>query len=92
MKIASRTLFAAAAFAFASTAFAASPEFVDPAAGFVSSKTRAEVTAEIKGAQPTSEYAQPEAGFASTKTRAQVRAELEAAIKAGELRSTNLTY
>lgn len=69
------------AFAAANTAFAAEwVEFND----FRSTKTRAEVMAELKQSQADGSYAtarqevvDPAAGFTGTKTRAQVMAELE---------------
>lgn len=69
------------AFAAANTAFAAEwVEFTD----FKSSKSRAEVMAELRQSQDNGSYAaarqeavNPAAGFTGTKTRAQVMAELE---------------
>jgi anti-sigma28 factor (negative regulator of flagellin synthesis) len=61
-------------------------EFVAPDAGFVSTKTRQQVVAELQQAEADGSYAQaqkefvaPDAGFASTKTREQVVAELKQA-------------
>lgn len=72
---------AVAVLAAANTAFAAEwVEFTD----FKSTKTRAEVMAELKQAQADGSYAaarqeavNPAANFTGTKTRAQVMAELE---------------
>jgi hypothetical protein len=82
MKMNAKNLIAAIAIlAGTSSAFAA--EWVD-FSDFQSTKTRAEVMAELKDAQAQGtyvaggqEFAAPDAKFASTKTRAQVMAELK---------------
>jgi hypothetical protein len=79
--IAAVTVFAAAGSALADSTF----PYVD-FSGFKSTKTRAEVTAELKDARASGnyvvggrEYVQADANFASTKTRAQVLNELKQA-------------
>jgi hypothetical protein len=66
------------------------PEFVAPDAGFVSTKTREQVFAELQQAEADGSYAQAQkefvaadAGFVSTKTRAQVVAELNQSVADG---------
>ena len=86
------TFFAIAlAVSCAGSAFATSPsDIVDPAAGFVSTKTRAEVKAQLKEFKQESlesgAFETPETpSSVSVKTRAQVKAETLAAIKNGEI-------
>lgn len=63
------------------SAFAQQTEYVVPDAGFVSTKTRAEVIEELARAKADGsydrlhqEFARPDEGFGSTKTRAEVLA------------------
>lgn len=74
---AKKLITAAAIFAATGSAFAA--EWVD-FSDFKSTRTRAEVMAELQADQgrtaANTEYVEPAAGFASTRTRAQVMAEL----------------
>lgn len=88
-----------AAFAIlASTGSVLAQEFVDPAANFVSTRTRAEVIAELKQAQADgtdrvleSEY--PVIRVTGTpKTRAEVLAELKQAQDDGSYYATEVTY
>lgn len=62
----------------AGSTFAQAVEYPVPSDGFVSSKTRAQVQAEINKSSTArrTEYPVPDANFASAKTRAQVQAEL----------------
>lgn len=86
-----KTIASAAAFALslAHGAVLAESGDVDPLAGFVSTKTRAEVIAEAAaertaGQVRVGEHAgEPVAAFVSTKSRAQVRAELREAQRLG---------
>lgn len=77
----------AAALLAASAGSAYAQEFVAPDAGFQSTKSRAEVIAELQQGQDRSAAAHTEyvsfEGFAGAKTRAQVQAELVAAQAAG---------
>jgi hypothetical protein len=61
-------------------------EFVAPDAGFVSTRTREQIAAELQQAEAEGSYAQaqkefvaPDTGFAAAKTREQVVAELKQA-------------
>jgi len=86
-----KTIASAAAFALslAHGVALADPSDVDPRAGFVSTKTRAEVIAEAAAARAAGpvgvgEHAgEPVAAFVPTKSRAQVRAELREAQRLG---------
>jgi Domain of unknown function (DUF4148) len=84
-----KTIASAAAFALslAHGVALADPSDVDPRAGFVSTKTRAEVIAEAAAARAAvavGEHAgEPVAAFVATKSRAQVRAELREAQRLG---------
>jgi hypothetical protein len=71
-------IIAVAMLAVTGTVFAQTSEYTDPNEGFVSTKTRAQVQAELGQSSPTqrTEYPVPDANFASTKTRAQVQSEL----------------
>jgi hypothetical protein len=70
----------------AASAFAYEPEFAAPDVGFISARTRTDVTAEI---MPTmhrqTEYVVPDAGFISSKTRAEVAVEIMRARADGTL-------
>jgi Domain of unknown function (DUF4148) len=75
---------AVAVFAATGSVFAQQTEFVAPEANFVSTKSRAQVVADLKASKANGdyvvggrEYVAPAAHFASTKTRAQVIAELK---------------
>lgn len=70
--------------ASSSIALGQQTEFVRPDANFLSSKTRAQVNAELRQAKADGSYAAmhrefsaPDANFVASKTRAQVVAELE---------------
>jgi len=84
-------LVAAAVFAASATAFAQQTEFVAPDAGFISTKTRAEVVADLnqaygQGALASQQYdGQPTIQLAGTKSRADVVAELNQAYREGTL-------
>jgi len=88
---AKKLIAAVAVFAAAGTSFAADANYpyVDHSQ-FQSTRTRAEVMAELKASQANGDYtvggrefAAPDAKFASTKTRAQVVAELRQAREDG---------
>jgi hypothetical protein len=86
MKKLSLSLAAVALLCASSVSFAAPlVEYVTPDAGFVSAKTRAQVTVDLAGRAAASDYAAPDAGFVATKTRAQVQAELAEAYAKGEM-------
>lgn len=92
---AKKLMIAAAVFAAAGSAFAATDitgTFED-FTNVPSSKTRAEVTADlnqgrIQAPVAATEYVEPARNFASTKTRAEVVAELKDAAAQGQLAST----
>ena len=67
-----------ALFAATGAAFAQATEYADPAAGFVSTKTRAEVVAEIKQAAALGTLAQRDGQDAVVTTTARSRAEARA--------------
>jgi len=67
-----------ALFAAAGAAFAQSTEVADPTAGFVSTKTRAEVIGEVKQAQALGTLAQRDGQDAVVTTTARSRAEARA--------------
>jgi hypothetical protein len=81
MKMKAKLLIAAALLAATGASFA--QEYVDPAAGFVSTKTRAEVIAEVEAARADGTLAITDDVYpvvavkAESKTREQVRAELD---------------
>ena len=88
-----KTIASAAAFALSLSlshgAALADPSDVNPLAGFVSTKTRAEVIAQTAAARAAGQIGvgehagQPVAAFVSTMSRSQVRAELRAAQRLG---------
>ena len=67
-----------ALFAATGAAFAQSTEYADPTAGFVSTKTRAEVVAEIKQASALGTLAQRDGQDATVTTTARSRADARA--------------
>lgn len=71
-------MIAAAMLVATGSTYAQATEYPVPSDGFVSSKTRAQVQAELNQSSPArrTEYPVPDANFASAKTRAQVQAEL----------------
>lgn len=84
------TVAAIASFTAAGSAFADQTYPYVEFSGFKSTKTRAEVMAELRDSQATghqvvggSEFTTPDAKFVSTKTRAQVMAELRQAQEDG---------
>jgi len=88
-------LTAVAVLVSASSAFA--QEYVVPDAGFVSTKSRAEVVAEISQAQADGsltfvEHNYPVVQFASSKSRAEVLAELDQARVDGSLNFVEHSY
>jgi hypothetical protein len=71
-------MIAAAMLVATGSTFAQATEYPVPSDGFLSSKTRAQVQADLNQSSPArrTEYPVPDANFASAKTRAQVQAEL----------------
>ena len=67
-----------ALFAATGATFAQSTEYADPAAGFVSTKTRAEVIGEVKQAHAYGALAQRDGQDAAVTTTARSRAEARA--------------
>jgi len=86
-----------ALFAATGAAFAQSTEYADPAAGFVSTKTRAEVVAEIKQASALGTLAQRDGQDATVTTTARSRADaraeaVQSAKSLRQLTDVNSTY
>jgi hypothetical protein len=89
MNIKHLTLLAALGLSMAHGVVYADPGDIDPTAGFVSTKSRAEVVAELVAARAAGQLrygeaaSEPPARHAPTKSRAQVRAELREAQRLG---------